>query len=175
MAGKRVPHDPDEVIAIINNRDEVIGKATRREAHKDRSMHRVAAVIIRNRNDELLLQQRSDDSLLDYSAGGHFRWDMTPIEGAVKETYEELGINIPASMFRRVGSWTIPGNPLHMFTVFEVIGNWGLDDFNIDTKEVKSIRYYTIPEIREMLQSNRRTFTSGFRYSLKRYIEAAGI
>ena len=55
----------EEKCILINDQDEVIGKATKRECHlnsniKEGMLHRAFSVFLFDNNNELLLQQRSD-------------------------------------------------------------------------------------------------------------------
>ena len=55
----------EEKCILINDKDEVIGEATKRECHlnsniKKGMLHRAFSVFLFNNNNELLLQQRSD-------------------------------------------------------------------------------------------------------------------
>ena len=70
MAAK-IPHDPDEVLALVDEQDNMIGKAKRRDIHKPGVFHRHASVLIVNSEGQILLQTR-DNGMLDYSASGHF-------------------------------------------------------------------------------------------------------
>lgn len=55
----------EEKCILINDQDEAIGEATKRECHLNRNikkgmLHRAFSVFLFNSNNELLLQQRSD-------------------------------------------------------------------------------------------------------------------
>ncbi len=174
MVLPRIPHDPDELVALVDEKGKVIGRATRRKAHLAKKLHMITALLILNKG-RLLLQTRTDNNLLDYSAGGHLKWNMTDEEGVVKEAFEELGIIVPASDIKRIGKWSAHSNSTHLVSLFEVIGDWRKEDFNIDPNEVKSVRYYTVPELKHLLKCSSRKFTMGFRYSLKRYLRIKGL
>eukprot|EP00761_Pharyngomonas_kirbyi_P003242 gb/GECH01003246.1/.p1 GENE.gb/GECH01003246.1/~~gb/GECH01003246.1/.p1 ORF type:complete len:210 (+),score=63.07 gb/GECH01003246.1/:1-630(+) len=75
--------------------------------HKDGDWHNTVHVWIINSLGELLLQQRSPGKesyplLWDASAAGHISFGETPIEAAIKETKEELGIDIKAEELKKI-------------------------------------------------------------------------
>ncbi len=99
--------DPqDELFDIINEQDKVIGQATRRECHADKSLiHRSISVGIFNDQGEILLQQRSltkdmEPGFWDISCGGHVSASQTYQETATRELQEELGISVPIKLLK---------------------------------------------------------------------------
>ena len=171
---RKIPHDPTELIAVVDRKDRIVGKSTRLECHKTGMLHRTTALIIRNEENEILLQTRADDGRLDYSAGGHVGLNKTRREGAMIEAFEELGIGIPAIKFKRIGKWVAAGNSIHLVTVFEVFGDYSIEDFDIDKSEVKGIQYYSIDKIKKLLRTENGVCSAGFGYSMRRYLGIRG-
>ncbi len=69
------------------------------DAHRDGDWHRTAYIWFVNSKGEVLLQKRSlkkdtSGGLWDISAAGHVSAGQTSIEGAIRETREELGVDI---------------------------------------------------------------------------------
>ena len=58
----------NEFLAIVNENDEIISKAKRDEIHNSGKLHRETSILIVNQNNEILIQKRSDNNKLDYSA-----------------------------------------------------------------------------------------------------------
>ncbi len=92
--------DPqEEVFDVVNEKDEVIGTALRREVHQDASLiHRSVAVLVFQKN-RLYLQRRSEtkDTYAGYwtcSCSGHLDTGETYEEAAKRELGEELGLKI---------------------------------------------------------------------------------
>lgn len=86
-----------EYIDVINEKDEVIGRATRDEIYEKKLSHRIVHVMVANNEGELLLQLR--DKHLSFapnywstSAGGHVLSGESYIQAAQRELKEELGI-----------------------------------------------------------------------------------
>ena len=68
-------------------------------AHKNGSWHRVSHIWIYNSKGEMLIQHRNHDkeihpNLWDIGAAGHIPAGETPLEGAIRETEEEIGLEI---------------------------------------------------------------------------------
>lgn len=88
----------DEYFDIIDNNGNIIGKATRRECHSNKSLaHRVVHVLVFNSKSELFLQKRSTNKFIqpgkwDTSVGGHLSLGETFEEAVYREMKEELGI-----------------------------------------------------------------------------------
>ncbi|MFH1116646.1 MAG: NUDIX domain-containing protein [Pseudomonadota bacterium] len=87
----------NEILEIVNERDEVTGTATRLEIHRRGLMHRAVHVFVFNRAGEIYVQRRSNAKdrhplKLDSSAAGHVDPGETYEQTAIRELHEELGI-----------------------------------------------------------------------------------
>jgi len=162
----KIPHDPNELLAVVDDNDNVIGKASRKDIHAAGKLHRHASVLIINSEGKILLQRRKDNGKLDYSASGHFPYNVGYLEAAVRETEEELGLRIDKHKFvealRVMDSGTF-------VCLFEVKGDYKIEEMKIDPLEVASVRYYSIDEIRKLLSST--TETGGFIRIVRLYLE----
>jgi isopentenyl-diphosphate delta-isomerase type 1 len=88
---------PTEVFDVVNDRDEVIGRRTRREVHELGLLHRAAHVLVFNRRGEVFLQKRSmkkdrQPGVWDSSASGHLDSGEDYDACAVRELREEIGL-----------------------------------------------------------------------------------
>lgn len=87
----------EEIFDIVNERDEVIGRATRRETHRQGLRHRAVHVLVFNSRAELFLQKRSRQKdnhpgVWDSSASGHLDTGESYDACAVRELREEIGL-----------------------------------------------------------------------------------
>jgi isopentenyl-diphosphate delta-isomerase type 1 len=87
----------EEIFDVVNERDEVIGRAPRREVHRTGLRHRAIHVFVFNARGEVFLQKRSmskDSSpgLWDSSASGHLDSGEDYDASAVRELREEIGL-----------------------------------------------------------------------------------
>lgn len=110
--GRVVPPDPsastaveEEVFAVVDERDNVIGHRPRSEIHHLQLRHRAAHIMVFNGRGELLLQKRSlhkesDPGRWDSSAAGHVDREESYDACAVRELAEELGLRVVAPLER---------------------------------------------------------------------------
>ena len=90
----------EEIFDVVNDRDEVIGQAPRREVHRTGLKHRAVHVLVFNARGEVFLQKRSmtKDTFpgaWDSSASGHLDTKEDYDACALREVREELGVALP--------------------------------------------------------------------------------
>ncbi|MEY2877636.1 MAG: hypothetical protein RLZZ15_16 [Verrucomicrobiota bacterium] len=97
----------DEWFDVVNARDEVVGRATRREVHARGLLHRAVHVLVFDAAGRVLLQKRSmkkdmSPGLWDSSCSGHVDAGEDYDTAATRELGEEIGIYgaTPARWFR---------------------------------------------------------------------------
>jgi len=102
--------DPqDELLPIVDRKDHPIGQIKRKEAHlRPDIIHRAISVLIFDESGQLLIQKRSmtKDTCPGFwseSVGGHVGVNEGYQEVAVREVYEELGVQIHQSHLTKVG------------------------------------------------------------------------
>lgn len=90
--------DPgDEIVSLVDEQNQVIGEASRRQMRRDRLLHRAAYLLVFNSSGQLFLQKRTltkdvYPGYWDPAAGGVILARETYEEGAARELKEELGI-----------------------------------------------------------------------------------
>ncbi|NOY35460.1 MAG: NUDIX domain-containing protein [bacterium] len=166
------PHNPEEIIAIVDDNDNIIGTCPRKN-HAEGKLHRETSVLIVNLNNEILVQKRADNDRLDYSASGHFPFNEDYLEGAIREVQEELGLNIPKSKFVKISKHRIDyskGCVNNRFvTLWESKGDYKIKDMKIDPSEVKSVKYMTVSELKRIIKKDPDSMSAGFAKSLQIY------
>lgn len=98
-AGQRA----DEMFDVVDENNVVTGQVTRSEVHARGLRHRAVHVFVVNKRREVFLQQRShlkDVAPLrwDSSAAGHLDVGEGFESAAIRETREELGIEVPSTV-----------------------------------------------------------------------------
>jgi isopentenyl-diphosphate Delta-isomerase len=91
----------DEIFDVVDERDQVVGRATRREVHARRLLHRATHVLVFNSGGRVFLQKRSmlKDSApgcWDSSCSGHLDSGEDYATAAVRELFEEIGVKARA-------------------------------------------------------------------------------
>jgi len=170
----RIPHDPDEIIALVDDEDRIISSTTRKEAHEKGLLHREAYAYLINSRKQVLLQKRADNHLWDHSVGGHFPLEQDYQEGALREFREELGINLDKSEFKEIANERTKmtshnGKNVRFVKVFLIKKDIPAENFSSDEGEVEEIRYFDIDELKELL-SHPEKITNTAKYLIEKYI-----
>ena len=92
----------EEIFDVVNERDEVIGRAPRSEVHVRGLLHRAVHVLVFNARGEVFLQKRSmlkdrQPGVWDSSCSGHLDSGEDYDACAVRELREEIGLSLPRS------------------------------------------------------------------------------
>jgi isopentenyl-diphosphate Delta-isomerase len=98
----------EEMFDIVNERDEVIGRASRSDVHARGLLHRAVHVLVFNSRAEVFLQKRSmkkdrQPGVWDSSCSGHVDSGEDYDQTAVRELGEEIGLVLsapPARLFK---------------------------------------------------------------------------
>ena len=91
----------EEWFDVVNERDEVVHRATRRDVHATGLWHRAVHVLVFDRAGRVFLQKRSllkdlSPGLWDSSCSGHLDSGEDYDQAAVRELGEEIGLRLPA-------------------------------------------------------------------------------
>jgi isopentenyldiphosphate isomerase len=91
----------EEIFDVVNDRDEVVGQAPRREVHRRGLQHRAVHVLVFRSGGDVFLQKRSMQKdcapgAWDSSASGHLDRGEDYDACAVREFQEELGVRLAA-------------------------------------------------------------------------------
>ena len=89
----------EEWFDVVNERDEVVRRATRREVHATGLWHRAVHILVFDATGRVLLQKRSmlkdlSPGLWDSSCSGHLDAGEEYDAAAVRELAEEIGITV---------------------------------------------------------------------------------
>lgn len=170
---KKIAHDPNELLAIVEECDKPIGKATRKEIHWKGLLHREVVVYIINSKKQLLLHKRADVHLWDHSSAGHFPFKDSYEQGALREVEEELGLKIKKQELLELAKERIErtshGQVNNRFVkIFLIKKDIPLNDFKIDKEEVEEIKYFYIKELKKLLSG--REISNACRFILEKYL-----
>lgn len=149
MYNPQTTDNQEEVYDVVNEYDEVIGTATRRQVHADPTLiHRAAGAYIFNRKKELLMQKRSmsKDMFPGYwvfSVGGHVDSGDSYEQTVQREIREELGTVISVEPLEKV----LQREPeeTEFWQVYVGIHDGPFPDFN--RTEADEVRFFSIDEL----------------------------
>lgn len=150
----------EELVDIVNEENEVIGKAKRGEAHQKGLIHRALSVLIIHSGGKLLLQQRSKHTKVhplswDLSTSEHLLAGETYEIAGQRSVKEELGVEVivnpvsKTSLQKRKYEFnekTIYDNEIVMMLTGTHNG-----PFKIDPVEVNKVKFFTVEEIEKMI------------------------
>ncbi len=155
----------EEKFDVLNELGEFTGKiATREDCHKNGLWHRAVYAFIINDNGNILLQKRSSNKKLwpnmwDVTVGGHVLAGEFGRQALIRETKEELGININDNDIKYLlGSTSInkQGNIInkHYNECYIITKNINISDIHIQKEELSEIRYFSKDELLNRIKNN---------------------
>ncbi len=145
-----------EFLDYVNDNDEVIGSATRSEVYENLLTHRIVHVIVFDSEGRMALQMRS--SKVSFcplywctTAGGHVRSGETYEQAALRELKEETGKELKV-FFAHKDLYEYVGGRGKVLKKFLATFTAKFDGpFSIDKKDVDRIEFFTLVEIKQMI------------------------
>jgi len=136
-----------EFLDVVNDKDEVIDKASRNEIYEKSLKHRIVHVLLFNNEGRLALQLRSQNTSFwpghwSTSAGGHVRSGETYEEAAMREMKEEIGIEASIK----------PLCKLKYKNKFLKIFKAQYEGACKFSEEVDSVNFFSLDQIKEMIK-----------------------
>ncbi|MBW3002339.1 NUDIX domain-containing protein [Candidatus Woesearchaeota archaeon] len=167
-----------ETLDVVDEKDEVIATASRKECHEKKIRHRGVQVFILNEEGDFFIQKRSPKKdifpgLYEGGITGHVLSGETYKQAAVRELKEELGINIHENDLREMFSFKILFENEH-----ELITAYLLDydgQIKIDQDEVVSGQFLSLDELKQKIKDNEKEFTPAFLIGFDKYMEVKDI
>jgi isopentenyldiphosphate isomerase len=158
-------NNPDEILDVVNEKDEVVGKADRKTVHSDKLLiHREVGIIVYDDNDQVLLQQRSRLKTINplawsWSASGHVPYEMLPLNAAINELKEEVGLT---GRLEFAGKWFIDGNNNRRFASWYRCKYSG-EKIVINRDEVEQVKWVTKNQAERMIKNGEKFSSSAMK------------
>jgi len=151
--------------------DQVIGKATRREIHQKKLIHRSIHILVFNSNNQIFLQKRSNKKdenpgLWDISSAGHVDTGETYDECAERELWEELRIKESLKPLAKIKACKETYQEHVQIYVCKTNAS-----ITINRNEISEGKYFDWVNLPNIIQSNTEIFTSSFKLILKNLSE----
>ena len=165
-----------EYLDIVDESGQPTGETISRDAaHTDGILHRTAHVWVVRKTDQgydILLQKRSEEKdsfpgLYDTSSAGHIPADEEPLESALRELKEELGITATEDQLHYAGSFRIQyEKEFHgrMFRDNEVTWVYvyeksvEISSLKLQESEVSEVRWFDLDEVWNEIRTDRSRF-----------------
>lgn len=123
----------------------------------------VSVIFIENDNGEFLIQKTSQEKGGEFSStGGHVDSGETPLEAIKREVKEEIGINVDNDQIEEYGFLSYD-KPLRY--IFYLRKNINLDDVQVQKEEVEYVKYMTVQEINELIETNQMLKSHGIMFN----------
>ena len=145
---------PEEIFDIVDDQDRVIGQAPRAEVHARNFKHRAVHVLLFNSRGELLVQKRSPGKdtfpgCYDSSASGHLASGEDYDTCAVRELFEELGLDLPSAALQKCFQIAAcPETGWEFVWVYAIRGDYPTV---INSDEITSADYWPLASIRTLM------------------------
>lgn len=165
-----------ELLDIVNEDGQPTGETvSREEAHRRGILHRTAHVwIVRQKEGgtDILLQKRSEEKesypgMYDTSSAGHIPAGDAPLDSALRELSEELGITTSGDQLHRAGTFRIRyEKEFHgrlfrdneVTTVYVYCEPVEIGDLTLQASEVSEVRWFDLDAVWKEIQISRERF-----------------
>ena len=167
----------DELVEILTETGENTNKnISKHKAHKEGICHGISAIGLIDSKGRLLIQKRSktkkdEPNKWDLSSAGHIEFNEIPINAAIRETHEELGIIINENDLVLIDTYLNKvklSNDIYInhFTYLYIVKkDIDISKIKILEKEVEEIKFINKEEYNDLLNNNK--MVEGMKYCNK--------
>src|SRR6476469_660659 len=158
----------EELVILVDEKDEPIGVMPKMEAHERGILHRAFSVFVLNKNNEIMLQQRAHHKyhsplLWTNTCCSHQRKDETNIEAGTRRLSEEMGFKTELKeLFHFI--YKAPfDNGLTEHELDHVMIGYYNGEPKINPDEVESWKWMSIDAIKADMAAHPESYTVWFR------------
>lgn len=170
----------EELVILVNEKDEQIGLMPKLEAHEKALLHRAFSVFVLNDANEIMLQQRAADKyhsplLWTNTCCSHQRDNETNLQAGKRRLFEEMGFETELTeLFSFIYKAPFDnGLTEHEFD-HVLVGNYNQEPI-INSLEVASWKWMGIEDIKNDINNKPEIYTEWFKIIFNKfyhYIEA---
>ncbi len=170
----------EEMVILVNEKDEQIGLMPKMEAHEKAILHRAFSIFIFNDKDELMLQQRAlhkyhSPGLWTNTCCSHQRDGESSIEAGTRRLQEEMGFVTP---LKETTSFIYKAPFDNGLTEHELdhvmVGRYN-DMPNINADEVHAWKWMPLENVKKDIKSNPEIYTAWFKIIFDKFYEHLSI
>ena len=150
----------EEIFDIYTRDGEYIGTDLKSVCHSKnpRGYHKPVWIWIINSKNEILVQKRAANkknhpNKWDMPSAGHVVAGETPIQGAIRETFEELGIKTKEGDYKFICEY-IQDKSFEIAQVYLLKMNIDISKLNLQKDEVSEVKWLSYEEFKKVLLSN---------------------
>ena len=160
----------EEFFDVVNERDEPVGRATRREVHARGLRHRAVHVLVDDGAGRIFLQKRSmkkdtSPGRWDSSSSGHVDAGEDYDAAAMRELGEELGLHPVEAPVRWFRVEACPETGAEFVWVYRLRA---AGPFTLNAEEIKSGGWFAPAEIAAWVRARPEEFAPAFRLIWRR-------
>ena len=164
----------EELVILVNEKDEQIGLMPKMEAHEKAVLHRAFSVFVFNENGALMLQQRAANKyhsplLWANTCCSHQRAGETNIQAGKRRLMEEMGF---VCELKEVTSFIYKAPFDNGLTEHELdhimIGHYNENPI-INTEEVEHFKWMLLEDVKIDIEKNPTTYTEWFKIIFRNY------
>ena len=153
-----------DICDIVNERDEVIGRAPRSEVHARGLLHRAVHVFVFNSRGEVFLQKRSmkkdrQPGVWDSSCSGHVDSGEDYDQTAVRELREEIGLALNAPPARLFKVDVCPETDAEFVWAYQCQSN---GPFQLDPDEIETGDWFAPERVSRWIEERPEEFAPAF-------------
>ena len=155
----------EEIFDLVDERDRVIGRASRSKVHQEGLRHRAVHVFATNPSEEVFLQRRafnkdSAPGLWSSSCSGHVDAGETYEQAALRELVEEIGLSLkPGELCLRLSVSSCPATENEFVRLYHCRT---ASPLRVDSGEVMDGRWLAKAALDEWTHREPETFSSSF-------------
>ena len=166
----------EEFFDVVNERDEVIGRAPRREVHARDLLHRAIHVLVFNAHGDVFLQKRSRTKdtapgLWDSSTSGHVDAGEDYDACAVRELGEEIGLVVAACPQRLLRITACAATGWEFVWVYQCLSE---GPFTLHPEEIECGDWFAPGRVSRRLTERPEEFASSFQLIWGQYVNSKG-
>ena len=164
----------EEIVILVNEQDEQIGLMAKMEAHEKAVLHRAFSVLVFNKKNELLLQQRAADKyhsplLWTNTCCSHQRDGESNINAGKRRLQEEMGF---VCELKELTSFIYKApfdNGLTEHELDHIMMGYYNDDPKINKEEVENFKWMTVAEVKDDILKQPSIYTEWFKIIFEKY------